>query len=106
MISSIFDGQPLQGDQLHVVRNLQQASVWMLSKAPNDPLVLTITEKISTRAFSWLKVPAAHLLAFLGEVEVLHQVFPLRAVTRCTVPGPAPERVPRLQTDNDDVGWV
>ena len=36
MLSSIFDRQPLQGDQLHVVRNLQQASVWMLARISNE----------------------------------------------------------------------
>ena len=30
----------------------------LMSRAENDPLVFTITEKAPTRAFSWLKVKA------------------------------------------------
>ena len=32
---------------------------YLVTRAANDPSVLTITEKASTRAFSWLKAPTS-----------------------------------------------
>ena len=47
------------------------------TRAANDPSVFTITEKVRTRAFTWLKVP------FTFKTQLRHYAKAKRVLTHC-----------------------